>query len=389
MPITVEQKQIVKSTVSILRENGKEITSIFYKDLFMAHPELLSYFNQTDQALNTQPFAFANALYFIADNIDRLEVLMPDLNTVAHKHRALTIQPEHYSIVGKCLIQAISKFLGDKATTSTLDAWTAAYYVIASILIDIEKKLYDQLGKNENDKGFIPFMIVKKEKIANGPIYSYEIKRNDGGKMLDYHPGQYITLRLKKNGLYHNRHYGLVKLFNGKTYCVGIKQLINCEPKGIFSNEIIENYHVGDTILASLPAGTFSIIDDAKRHLFIAGGIGITVLSTMIEQLYKQGKSHTVTLIHCVPGKGHAAYVVRMRMCVPEKQYHLLYPGRHMLKGLIKKVVSKETHAYLCGTATFMNTVENHLEACNFPLLNVHINVFQPLFSPVKNEVKN
>ncbi len=389
MSITEDQKKIVKSTAPLLKENGKEITSIFYKHLFEFHPELLNLFNQTNQKMGTQPLALANIVYFAAENIDCLDVLTPEIQIIANKHRALTIQPEHYPIVGKYILQAISEFLGDKATPEILDAWFAAYTVIANILIETEKRLYEKLGNNEVDRGFIPFTIIKKEKIADGPIYSFEIKRSDGGKMIDYYPGQYITLRIKKDGLFHNRHYGLVRPFDGKTYRVGIKQFNNCQPKGIVSNELIENYNVGDKILASLPAGSFSIVNDAQHHLFIAGGVGITILSTMIESLYRQGKSHSVTLIHCVQEKAHAAYTNRMRICVPEKQFHLLYQGRTHLEDRIKKTVTPETHVYLCGPAPFMKTMEDHLEACNVPSSHIHINTFRPSLSMIRNAVKD
>jgi ferredoxin-NADP reductase len=36
-----------------------------------------------------------------------------------------------------------------------------------------------------------------------------------------------------------------------------------------------------------------------------------------------------------------------------------------------------------------MNTVEDHLEACNFPLSQVHINVFRPSLSMIRNAVKD
>ena len=141
----------------------------------------------------------------------------------------------------------------------------------------------------------------------------------DGGKIHDYHPGQYITLRIKKDGHFHNRHYSLIQPFDGKTYRIAIKQEIDHEPKGIVSNEIIDNYKEGDKILASFPAGTFTLIENAKHHLFIAGGIGITVLSSMIQELHKQGKSNTVTLIHCVPTEDHAAFANQMRSILPRK----------------------------------------------------------------------
>jgi ferredoxin-NADP reductase len=109
----------------------------------------------------------------------------------------------------------------------------------------------------------------------------------------------------------------------------------------------------------------------------------------MIETLHRQGKSHMVTLIHCVPGKEHAAYTIQMRNCVPEKQFHLIYQGRHLLKELIKKIVTPETHVYLCGPTPFMNTVEDHLEEYQFPSSQIHMNAFRPSLSMIRNAVKD
>ena len=269
MPISEEQKSIVRSTAPILKENGKEITSIFYKELFAAHPALLDLFNQTNQKIGTQPLALANTVYFAAENIDHLEVLLPQVKLIAHKHRALMVRPEHYPIVGKYLLFAISEFLGDKATKEILDAWAAAYDIIATIFINVEQELYNELGA---DQGFIPFVIVKKEELAKGPIVSLSLERRDGGKLHPYQPGQYLTVRIKKDGHFHNRHYSLIRPFDGQTYSIAIKEEIDREPHGVVSTEIIDRYQQGDTISASLPAGTFALVDNPHGdHLFIAG----------------------------------------------------------------------------------------------------------------------
>jgi nitric oxide dioxygenase len=389
MSITQAQKEIVKSTAPILKENGKEITSIFYKHMFEAHPELLNLFNQTNQKIGTQPLALANTIYFAAENIDNLDVLIPQVQQIAHKHRALTVLPEHYPIVGKYFLLAIDEFLGETGDVSLLNAWSAAYDIIASIFIEIEKKLYDELGPDERDKEFISLTIVKKEKIANGPIVSLTFERHDGGKIHNYHPGQYLTLRIKNGSYFHNRHYSLIQPFDGKTYRIAIKQELDQEPKGIVSNEIINNYKEGDQILASLPAGTFTLIENAKQYLFIAGGIGITVLSSMIQELHKQGKSNTVTLIHCVPTEGHAAFANQMRSIIPRNQYHLLLQGKRLLQGLIRNTVKPDTHVYLCGSVPFMNKVEDYLGECGHPSSHIHTEAFRPALSSIKNAVKN
>jgi nitric oxide dioxygenase len=389
MSLTKEQKEIVKSTAPILKEHGKEITSIFYKHLFQDHPELLNLFNQTNQKIGTQPLSLANTVYFAAENIENLGVLMPQIQHIAHKHRALTVQPEHYPIVGKYLLFAVDEFLGGTGNSDILTAWSAAYDIIASVFIDLEKQLYNELGQDERDKAFISHTIIKKEKVANGPIVSFTFERRDSGKLHDYHPGQYITLRIKKGNYFHNRHYSLIQPFDGKTYRIAIKQEIDQEPKGLVSNEIINNYNVGDQVLATLPAGTFTLINDAKHHLFIAGGIGITVLSPMILDLHQQNKSDIATLIHCVPTEGHAVFADQMRTILPENQYYILLQSKHLLQGTIEQTLTPKTHVYLCGSAIFMNKVEEYLAQCEHPSSQIHIEAYQPSLSLIKDAVKN
>jgi nitric oxide dioxygenase len=389
MPITEEQKTIVKSTAPVLKENGKEITSIFYKNMFADHPELLDFFNQTNQKIGTQPLALANTVYFAAENIDNLEVLLPQVKLIAHKHRALTVLPEHYPIVGKYLLDAIKEFLGDKSTQEILDAWAAAYDIIANIFIGIEKQLYDDLGPVEADKGFIPLTIVKKEQVASGPIVAITFERRDGGKIFGYQPGQYLTIRIKKDGRLHNRHYSLIQPFDGKTYRIAIKEEIDHEPKGIVSPEIIDNYKVGDTVLASFPAGTFTLVEDGKHHLFIAGGVGITVLFSMVQELYKKDKADCATLIHCVPTKEHAAFADQLQSILPKDQYQILSQGQRLDKDALKKLLKPDTHVYICGSVPFMNKLEDSLDECGHPSSQVHLEAFQPRLSTIKGAVKD
>ena len=77
-------------------------------------------------------------VYAAAQNIDRLESLLPAVKMVAHKHRGLGVKPEHYPIVGQHLLGAIKEVLGDAATDEIIDAWADAYEVIAQVFIDVE-----------------------------------------------------------------------------------------------------------------------------------------------------------------------------------------------------------------------------------------------------------
>ncbi|CAF3969636.1 unnamed protein product, partial [Rotaria sp. Silwood1] len=41
----------------------------------------------SNQKVGTQPLALANTIYFAAEYIDHLDVLIPQVQLIAHKHR--------------------------------------------------------------------------------------------------------------------------------------------------------------------------------------------------------------------------------------------------------------------------------------------------------------
>ena len=116
MALTPEQVQLIKATVPILRQHGKEITTSFYKDMLTDHPELKHIFNQTNQINGHQASALADALYAYASHIDNLKVLGPAVERIDQKHASLYIQPEQYDIVGSYLLKAMKDVLGDGLT---------------------------------------------------------------------------------------------------------------------------------------------------------------------------------------------------------------------------------------------------------------------------------
>jgi len=122
----------------------------------------------------------------------------------------------------------------------------------------------------------------------------------------------------------HNGRYPLLEPFNGSTYSIAFKPGYDTDPNSIISEEIIQNRAVGSTVLVSPPAGSFSLADDAKHHLFISGGIAFTSFMAILEELKKQGKADSATLIQCVRTEGHAALADKLRSMLPQGQYLIL-----------------------------------------------------------------
>lgn len=135
---------IVKSTVPVLKERGVEITQVFYKNMLGENPEIRAMFNPEKQKDGSQPKALAMTVLAAAQNIERLEVLIPAVEKIGRTHVNLNVKPEHYPIVGKYLLGAIKEVLGDVATDEVLTAWGEAYGVIADVFIKVEADMYNK-----------------------------------------------------------------------------------------------------------------------------------------------------------------------------------------------------------------------------------------------------
>ncbi|CAF2822771.1 unnamed protein product [Rotaria sp. Silwood2] len=378
MTLTDEQKKLVQANASVMKEHGTEITTKFYATMFNEHPEMRNFFNQTNQKTGKQPMALAQTVYYFVEHLDNLDVMIPQMARISSKHRAITVKPEHYPIVGKYLLQAIKEHMGDKATPELMAAWQGVYDLIASTFMKLEKELYDKVGGDERNKGFIPFTVIKKEPIASGPIYVLTMERQDGGKLFHYNSGQYVTLRVEKDGVLHHGHYPLIDPFNGNTYTVAFKQGNDLDQNSIVSEEIIRNSVVGSKILFSAPAGSFSLVKDAKHHLFVSGGIGVTSFMAMIQELDQQGKAASASLIQCVRTEEHAAFAGKLHRILSQDQYVILTQKEPISKAHLEGKLKSDTHVYVAGSETFLSMAEKALEGSNHPKAQIHWRSIEP-----------
>jgi nitric oxide dioxygenase len=385
MTVTAEQKKLLQSTANVLKEDGKEIMAKFYSNLFREHPEYRNFFNETNQKTGKQPAAMALTIYYFVENLDNLEKMTPQMARVSAKHRATFVRPEYYPVVGKYMLEAIKDSLGKQGTPDVVAAWQALYNLMASTFIKEEKELYAKLGNNEAEQGFATFTIQKKEVVAGGPTYAVTLTPKNGGKVPPYQSGQYITLRVEKNGVLHNGYYPVIESYNGNNYTVAFKQGYDTEQNSIVSEEIVRNYVVGSYILVSPPAGSFALASDAKNHLFISGGIGITSFLAMLEDLQKQGKASSATLVQCVRTEFHAAFADKLRNILPQGQYLILTQEDPISKEHLQGKVKSDTHVYLSGSEVFIAMAENALSSFNVPKSQIHYKSIEPTLRLLKS----
>lgn len=204
------QRALIKATVPLLETGGEALITHFYRTMLGEYPEVRPLFNQAHQASGDQPRALANGVLMYARHIDQLQELGPLVAKVVNKHVSLQVLPEHYPIVGTCLLRAIREVLGEQiATDEVLEAWGAAYQQLADLLIEAEESVYAASAQADGGwRGVRRFRVARKQ-AESEEITSFYLEPVDGQPLLAFQPGQYIGLRLDIDGEEVRRNYSL------------------------------------------------------------------------------------------------------------------------------------------------------------------------------------
>ena len=387
--LTPEQRAIVQSTVPLLESGGEALTTHFYKILLAEHPEVRPFFNQANQASGDQPRALANGVLMYARHIDKLEQLGGLVTQIIQKHVSLQIQPEHYPVVGACLLRAIREVLGAEIATETvIAAWGAAYGQLADILIGAEEKIYaDTAAAPGGWRGARAFRVVRKE-AESREITSFYLEPQDGGALAEFVPGQYIGLRLMVNGQEIRRNYSLSAAPNGVDYRISVKR----EAGGLASNHLHDQVQVGDVLDVFPPAGEFVLAAGERPVVLISGGVGITPTLAMLDAAL-QG-TRPVHFIHCARNRHVHAFrhAIEARLAKhPQLQRFYAYDEHsgsedapHAVGHLESQQLaqwlpaSRDVDAYFLGPKPFMRQVKKQLRALGVPEAQTRYEFFGP-----------
>ncbi|MBF8448241.1 NO-inducible flavohemoprotein [Aeromonas dhakensis] len=385
---------VIKSTIPLLESAGPALTQHFYQRMFSHNPELKDIFNLAHQRSGGQPLALFNAVAAYAKNIDNLGALAGAVERIAHKHTGFLIQPEQYHIVGSHLLATLKELGGSTVTDEVLDAWGKAYGVLASIFIGRESEIYQEKANEIGGwQGPRPFLI-KEKRVESELITSFLLAPVDGKPMLDFKPGQYLSIKLVHPELEYQeiRQYSLSDAPNGQHYRISVKR----EPQGQVSNLLHDHLQEGDQVELMPPTGDFYLkADNRTPVVLLSAGVGVTPMMSMLNQLLASSHQADITWLHaCEQGtvhafrediqqksRQHANLLSRVWYREPQasdvqgEEYH--HAGTMDLSA-VQERITPQAHYYFCGPLGFMQAVKQQLIAAGIPAGQLHYEVFGP-----------
>jgi vanillate O-demethylase ferredoxin subunit len=207
------------------------------------------------------------------------------------------------------------------------------------------------------DTGLIPVTIREIGANGSGNI-SLQLTAQKGGLLPAYLPGAHIDVFIPELG---PRQYSLCTGdHSGEYYEICVKLAENSTGGSHF---IHHRFSTGDNLTISAPRNHFPL-PDAGKHLLFAGGIGITPLLAMAEQLAKQQTEFE--LHYYVSDREKVAFTSRLNVPALAKNVFLHYSDandslRHIIP-LSLYQPEENTRVIACGPDGFIARLEEIMQ---------------------------
>lgn len=185
-----------------------------------------------------------------------------------------------------------------------------------------------------------------------------------------FEPGAHIEVKIANST---SRCYSLTRLSDGKRYEIAVQRSAQSRGGSAFMHDGVT---VGTQLQISEPRNFFPLATGASKHIFIAGGIGVTPFLPMIEKLEHDRSDWELHL--CVPTIERAPYL-KYLMSIRSGCINIHTSdassglGRLNISELLE-VAIPDFHIYCCGSGSLMQAVRDAV--ANWPEENIHFESF-------------
>ena len=207
----------------------------------------------------------------------------------------------------------------------------------------------------------------------NELVTRFEFTPVDGRLLPTFSGGAHTVVELKDGDITRRNPYSLMSdPFDQTSYTISVRR--DDEGRG-GSLYLHKNIKVGDEITISNPVNLFSLDLRAKKHLMIAGGIGITPFLAQIKQL---DRAHENWELHySCRSKALGSYVNYLTSTHPN-DVHVYYDDNEQMIDLDNLLDGQPlgTHIYVCGPNGMIDWVRGKAADMGWPREAIHYEEF-------------
>lgn len=207
----------------------------------------------------------------------------------------------------------------------------------------------------------------------NKLVKRFKFEPVDGELLPTFSGGAHTVVELKDGDITRRNPYSLMSdPFDQSAYTISVRR--DDEGRG-GSLHLHKSIKVGDEIKISKPVNLFSLDLRAKKHLMIAGGIGITPFLAQIKQL---DRDHGNWELHySCRSEELGSYVDYLRSTHPN-DVSVYYDDQKQAINLVQLLDGQPlgTHIYICGPKGMIDWVRSKAVEMGWPRESIHYEEF-------------
>ncbi len=201
-------------------------------------------------------------------------------------------------------------------------------------------------------------------------VKRFRFERVDGSPLPVFSGGAHIVVAMRDGDILRRNPYSLMSSPHDQTaYEISVLRVEQSRGGSAFMHEHVK---LGDQLTISQPVNLFPHDVRGRKHIFMAGGIGITPFIAMMDQLHRDGSQFE--LHYAVRDRNHGAYWREL-----SERY-----GNHRIKIYVdaeklfiptEAILSNQvlgTHLYVCGPSGMIDAVLGKATSLGWPKQNLH-----------------
>ncbi len=219
----------------------------------------------------------------------------------------------------------------------------------------------------------------------NDLVTRFEFQRSDGGELPTFSGGAHTVVEMRDGDITRLNPYSLMSdPMDQSTYAISVRRDDAGRGGSLFMHNRVR---VGDRMVISYPVNLFSLDLRARKHLMIAGGIGITPFIAQIKQLAATGGRFE--LHYAARSAALASYADELTAHHPNN-VSIYHDDQAQAIDLVHLLDGQPlgTHLYVCGPKGMIDWVRAKAADLGWPREAVHYEEFLAPQSGKPFEVK-
>lgn len=207
----------------------------------------------------------------------------------------------------------------------------------------------------------------------NDLVTRFQFERVDGGLLPTFSGGAHTVVEMRDGAITRLNPYSIMSdPMDQRAYTISVRRDDEGRGGSLFMHSQVA---IGDEMTISYPVNLFSLDLRARKHLFVAGGIGITPFLAQIKQLKRIGGSWE--LHYACRSQALGSYVDVLTSHSPNET-HVYYDDQKQAIDLVNLLAGQPlgTHVYVCGPKGMIDWVRATATAAGWPRDVIHYEEF-------------